>query len=67
MKNESTEFDTYRAYTRTPHDHWDPTNVIDVPMLDMESDTLEEDLWLDQWAGDLSRRVAEDSSPIYCE
>lgn len=40
---------------------------LDLPILDLDSDDIEEDIWFDQWASDLPRRNSEDSSPTYCE
>lgn len=57
----------HRAPAPTAPQEWDELEIMDLPMLETGSDALEDDLWFNQWANDLPRRFAEDSSPIYCE
>ena len=43
--------------------NWGNFSEMDVPMLDVETDPMKEDIWFNQWVNDLPRLTAEDGSP----
>lgn len=55
------------ASSNTLNSGLDIFSVLDVPMLDVESDPAADDLWFNQWASELSQLQAEDCSPRFCD